>query len=132
MITQISSIAVAVSSTSTLFIDISLSHAVVGPDSLIQIGCVVNSTHPSTYTWFDGGNNQISPDNTHKLYDNGTLEISEFSKQDEGEYYCVASNSLGSAKSPLAEILVACKTKQLLVMHTFKLPDEYHYYYSVM
>ena len=112
-----------VSSTSTFLIDISLSSAVVGPGSSVQIHCIVNSTQAgTTIKWFGGnGNGEIVPSGSkYQLFDNGTLQISDFGEHDEGQYYCSATNSLGSVMSlPTSSIEVACKAMHEYVLHLY-------------
>ncbi len=80
----------------------------------MQIDCSVNTTQTYTIKWFNANSNaEIFPDSSkYKLYNNGTLEINAFSKQDEGQYYCTAQNNIGSVKSLSASLQVACKEIQ--------------------
>ena len=96
-------------------IDITPSYAIVVPGSTVQVHCIVNTTSPTsiTYKWFTASNGPISHDNNKfKLFDNGTIEINDFNQQDQGQYYCTASNDLGSIKSLQTELERACKSKQ--------------------
>ena len=83
----------------------------VAPDSAVQIDCSVNTTQTYTIKWFNADSNEeiLQDSSKYKLYSNGTLEINAFSKQDEGQYYCIAQNNLGSVKSLSASLQVACK-----------------------
>ncbi len=88
-------------------------YAVVAPSTMVQLHCIVNTTSQASisYKWFTESNGQISPDNDKfKLFENnGTIEINAFSVQDQGQYYCTASNDLGTVKSLNTVLEIACK-----------------------
>ena len=96
--------------TSSLSIEISPLYTVVASGAKTRLHCVVSSTLMSTTRWFTAESNvEISNDDKFNTLDNGTLEITGFSTNDDGLYYCIGSNSLGSVKSLEARIQIACK-----------------------
>jgi hypothetical protein len=80
---------------------------IVPPNHSAFLNC--NASGSSTISWFkDTTNAQLSSDHKYILHnDSRILEIVDFASADNGEYYCTASNDMGSIRSLNAKLLVA-------------------------
>lgn len=87
-----------------------------------KIDCWVYGSLPLTVTWYKNGK-LINYGSNIEILKNHSLVIRNFqltpTKDDGGNYYCIAKNSYGHFKSEVTRINVRCKFQKLICNHLF-------------
>ncbi len=72
----------------------------------VNMECKAPKGLPEPTVWWEKNNVQIFPSKNVQIHANGTLEISNVSLQDSGDYLCVAKNDAGYKYSSAASLSV--------------------------
>ena len=73
------------------------------------LACQAIGTPSPTITWWRGSLPVPTMAGKHSQLSDNSLQITDFSSIDEGEYACIAENSDGSVRSRNASITLACE-----------------------
>lgn len=76
----------------------------VKEQSAAVVICKSNSSSPVNYTWYKDGN--LLPAREKEV------KIPLVNLSDSGNYSCIIANNFGRRKSPLANMVVYCKSKK--------------------
>ena len=94
------------------------SDVTVIPGGVASFSCSASGQPPPTITWYHSGV-QLVPGGDVTVTSSGersTLGVGGVGEEEEGQYLCLAQNSLGSASSESAELQLACESYHLLAI----------------
>ena len=77
-----------------------------GETALLQCGVPKGYPEPIVRWRKDNEDLEIELNRRLRVVDGGNLMIADVQKYDEGEYQCIASNIVGTRKSPIASLTV--------------------------